>query len=117
MKYCTHCGNLLDDSALFCSRCGIPFAAVVNQQLQKPQPPKPNSNMVLAIITTVCFCFAPGVYATILACKVDSLYTMGKYEEAQVAADDAKKWSIIGITGGIIGAIIDFLLLILVDMD
>lgn len=119
MKFCNQCGNQLNDSAQFCPKCGNHFETVFNGQQPQPTPQpaqpyiqyvqappqrpiKPNSNMVLAIITTLCFCFILGLYAIILASKVDGLYAAGEYEEAQMKADDAKKWSIIGIVGGII---------------
>lgn len=142
MKFCSQCGNQLNDAAQFCPKCGNQVAAVSNgpqpqtQYVQQPQPApqpqvqyvqqpqpipqpqmqyaqpgipkpvKPNSNMVFAIITTICFCFPAGVYAIILASKVDSLYIAGMYEEAKAKADDAKEWSIIGIVAGIFSAII-----------
>ena len=41
--------------------------------------------------------------------KVNELYMMKQYEEATLAANDAKKWSIIGI---VVGAIVSILYLV-----
>lgn len=53
--------------------------------------------MALAILTTVLCCVPLGVYAITLANKVDTLYYLGEYQRAEMASQDAKKWSIIGI--------------------
>ena len=124
MKFCSQCGNQLNDAAQFCPKCGNQVATVSNgtqpqpQYVQQPQPAtqpqvqyaqpgiqkpvKPDSYMIPAIITTICFCFPAGVYAIILASKVDSLYIAGMYEEAKAKADAAKDWSIYGIVAGIV---------------
>ena len=71
--------------------------------------PKPNNYLALAIFTTVCCCLPAGIYAIIRAMKVNELYMMKQYEEATLAANDAKKWSIIGI---VVGAIVSILYLV-----
>ena len=68
--------------------------------------PKPNNNLALAIFTTVCCCLPAGIYAIIRAMKVNEFYMMKQYEEAILAANDAKKWSIIGIVVGAIGSVL-----------
>ena len=68
--------------------------------------PKPNNYMALAIFTTVCCCLPAGIYAIIRAMKVNEFYMMKQYEEAILAANDAKKWSIIGIVVGAIGSVL-----------
>jgi len=40
--------------------------------------------------------------------KVNELYMMKQYDEAVLAANDAKKWSLIGIVAGVIGTILYF---------
>ena len=68
--------------------------------------PKPNNYLALAIFTTVCCCLPAGIYAIIRAMKVNEFYMMKQYEEAILAANDAKKWSIIGIVVGAIGSVL-----------
>lgn len=66
------------------------------------QPLKPDNHMALAIITTVCCCLPFGIVGIVKASQVNSLYFLKQYAAAQKNADDAKKWSIIGIVSGVI---------------
>lgn len=68
-----------------------------NQASGQPPMPKPDNNLVLAIICTACCCLPAGIYAIIRANDVNNLYGMGRYQEAVNAAADAKKWSLIGM--------------------
>lgn len=70
---------------------------------------KPNNNMALAIITTVCCCLPFGIVAIIKANSVDSLYMMKQYSAAINAANEAKKWSVIGIVMSLVFWILYFL--------
>lgn len=74
--------------------------------MEEMNTPKPNNNLALAIFTTVCCCLPAGIYAIIRAMKVNELYMMKQYDEAVLAANDAKKWSLIGIVAGVIGSIL-----------
>lgn len=47
-----------------------------------------------------------GIVAIIKATSVDTLWTAGKYDEAQKAADDARKWAIIGAISGAVVIVI-----------
>lgn len=66
------------------------------------QMPKPDNNMVMAILCTVCCCLPFGIYAIIKASKVNGFYVAGMYNEAVSAANEAKKWSTIGIITGLV---------------
>jgi hypothetical protein len=81
-----------------------------NATPQEPMMPKPDNNMVLAIFTTVCCCLPLGIVGIIKASKVNDYYYMKQYEMAQQAADDAKKWSLIGLGIGIVFEIIYFII-------
>ena len=70
------------------------------------QSPMPESNMILAIFTTVCCCLPLGIVAIIKANSVSSLYAMHQYDAAVAAANDAKKWSYIGIGVSLVGCLI-----------
>lgn len=69
---------------------------------QPNHPPKPNNNMVMAILCTVCCCLPFGIYAIIKASKVNGFYMAGMYDEAENTANEAKKWSTIGIITGLV---------------
>lgn len=70
------------------------------------QNPMPNNNMVLAILTTICCCLPLGIVAIIKANSVSSLYAMNQYDAAVAAANEAKKWSYIGIAISLVGWLI-----------
>lgn len=66
------------------------------QQVSTPMPPKPDNNLVLAIICTICCCLPLGIVGIVKASKVNGLYYAKQYEAANLAAQEAKKWSLIG---------------------
>lgn len=65
------------------------------------QQPRPESNMLWAILSTLFCCLPFGIVSIIYASKVDGLYAAGDYEGAQKASDDAKKYAIIAAVAGI----------------
>ena len=129
MAYCNKCGAHVDNWSSFCPNCGYPMGANTDnnhyqqvpppqyssQAYQQPQqrPMKPNSNMVWAILTTLFCCLPTGIYAIILASKVDSLYYAGRYDEAEEASNGAKKWSFISCIIAIIGILLYIIFIVL----
>jgi hypothetical protein len=88
---------------------------------QPPQPPQPgwpgpqpgwqgqsepDNHLVWAILCTVLCCLPFGIVSLVYSNKVSGLWTQGRYAEAQAAADDAKKWAIIGAIVGAVFAVI-----------
>lgn len=67
----------------------------------KPMMRKPDNHMVLAILTTICCCLPLGIVGIVKASKVNDYYYMQQYQMAQQAADDAKKYSLIGVGVGL----------------
>ncbi len=63
--------------------------------------PPPN-NLVWAILSTVLCCIPIGIYSIVLSTKVNTLWAQGDAAGAQKAADDAKKWAIIGAVTGFV---------------
>jgi succinate dehydrogenase/fumarate reductase cytochrome b subunit len=70
---------------------------------------KPDNNMLMAILTTICCCVPFGIVAIIKASQVNNLFAMKQYEAAQASADEAKKWSYIGIGVGLLIGIVYFI--------
>lgn len=68
---------------------------------QNYMPIKPNNYMALAIFTTICCCLPLGIVAIVKASKVNEYFILHQYELAQKSANDAKKWSLIGIVIGL----------------
>lgn len=58
--------------------------------------PRPENNLVWAILSTVLCCLPLGIVSIVYSCKVNGLYETGRYKEAKEAADNAKKYAIIG---------------------
>jgi len=50
-----------------------------------------------------------GIVSIINASKVNSAYDNGRYDEAQKASDDAKKWMKYGLIGSVIFYIVYFI--------
>jgi Interferon-induced transmembrane protein len=77
-----------------------------------PQPgwhgqPEPDNHLVWAILCTVLCCLPFGIVSLVYSNKVSGLWRQGRHAEAQAAADNAKKWAIIGaIVGGVIAVMI-----------
>jgi hypothetical protein len=77
-----------------------------------PQPgwqgqPEPENHLVWAILCTVLCCLPFGIVSLVYSNKVSGLWSQGRYAEAQAAADNAKKWAIIGaIAGGVVAVIL-----------
>lgn len=58
--------------------------------------PRPESNLVWAILCTVLCCLPLGVVSIIYASKVDGCYATGRYAEAVDNSQKALKWAKIG---------------------
>lgn len=80
----------------------MPWGVGSKKVMEEMNTPKPNNYMALAIFTTVCCCLPAGIYAIIRAMKVNDYYLMKQYDAATLAANDAKKWSIIGIVVSVV---------------
>jgi hypothetical protein len=62
------------------------------------QPALPNSHLVMAVLSILA-CWPFGIVAVINSTKVSNLWALGKYDEAQNAANQAKKWSTFAFIG------------------
>jgi hypothetical protein len=72
---------------------------------QAPQPGwqgqrEPDNYLVWAILCTVLCCLPLGIVSIVYSSRVSGLWVQGRYAEAQTAADNAKKWAIIGAIVG-----------------
>ena len=65
-------------------------------------PPRPDNNMVWAILSTILCCLPLGVVAIIKASNVNSLYDRGDYAGAEEAAKSAKTWAMWGAISAVI---------------
>ncbi|MBQ8608364.1 MAG: CD225/dispanin family protein [Bacteroidaceae bacterium] len=72
----------------------------------------PDTNLVWAILCTVLCCLPLGIVAILKSTSVEKLWNQGRYDEAQKAADDAKKYSIWGAVIAGIGIILYIILMV-----
>jgi hypothetical protein len=80
-----------------------------------PQPgwqgqQEPDNYLVWAILCTVLCCLPLGIVSIVYSTRVSGLWSQGRYAEAQAAADNAKKWAIIG---AIVGAVVYVIAIVL----
>lgn len=81
---------------------------------QQPFVARPNSHLVLAILTTLCCCSPFGLIAIYKASKVHDYVVIKQYESAIMAANSAKRWCIISFC---ISFLINIILLITVTFS
>ncbi|OBH74652.1 CD225/dispanin family protein [Mycobacterium scrofulaceum] len=88
---------------------------------QPPQPgwpgqQEPDNYLVWAILCTVLCCLPFGIVSIVYSTKVSGLWSQGRYAEAQAAADNAKKWAIIGAIAGAVFAVIMVILYVAIGV-
>lgn len=85
-----------------------PFRPAYQQPAQQPVqtgiPPK--NWLVESILVAILCCLPFGIVGAIKAGKVNTLWTCGRYEEAEKASADAKRWTIIGFVCGLVWIIL-----------
>lgn len=67
------------------------------------KPPRPNSYLALAIISTILCCPATGIVSIIYATKVNSSYEDGKFDEANLNSKNAKIWGLVSVGISVVG--------------
>ena len=128
-RFCTTCGQPIEDGVRFCTNCGAPIAVEQPSSTPQPEPQpqpqpqqayqqqpmgtKPKSFLVLSILVTVLCCLPFGIIAIIQSAKVDNLWNAGQYDEAQTASRKARNWV---IASAATGFVISVLYVILVAM-
>jgi hypothetical protein len=69
-------------------------------------PPRPDTHLVGAILTTLFCCLPAGIVSIVYAAKVDGLYRAGDYNGALLASSSAKTWMWISIGVGLVVGVI-----------
>jgi ABC-type Fe3+ transport system permease subunit len=76
---------------------------------------EPDNYLVWAILTTIFCCLPFGIVSIVYSTKVSGLWSQGRYDEAQAASNNAKKWAIItAIVGAVVSVISIILYVVLV---
>lgn len=67
------------------------------------KPPRPNSYLALAIISTIVCCLPTGIVSIVYATQVNSAYEDGDYAKAENSSRNAKTWGLVSIGIGLVG--------------
>ena len=87
------------------------------QGYQQPRAPmRPENNMLWGILCTVFCCLPLGIIAIVFSNKVNTLYDSGDYSGAQEAADNAKKYAVMGAICGLVFIGLAFILFVLSNL-
>lgn len=79
-------------------------------------PPRPDNNMVWAILSTILCCLPLGVVAIVKASNVNSLYDRGDYAGAEAAAKGAKSWAMWSAILAVIGWVLYILFVVIIGV-
>jgi hypothetical protein len=75
---------------------------------------KPDNYLVWAILTTLLCCMPFGIVSIVKSTQVDSLWASGNYNGAVKAAEDAKKWALIGAGSGLVVMFLYLIIMLIV---
>ncbi|MCK0180512.1 CD225/dispanin family protein [Flavobacteriaceae bacterium S0862] len=78
--------------------------------MEQIKPPRPDSYLALAIISTIICCLPLGIVSIVYATKVNSLYADGNYDEAIRASKNAKTWGLVSVGVAVVGFLIYILI-------
>ncbi len=81
-----------------------------------PAGQKPDNYLIQSILVTLCCCLPLGIVGIIFAAQVDSKWNAGDQAGAISAAENAKKWTMIGLICGVILNLVVFGIQILAVM-
>lgn len=98
--FCKNCGSEILPDVKFCPGCGTPTEGTVANRTGN-QPVCPKTYLVESILVTLFCCLPFGIVGIINAANVSSNFSAGRYQEAETASANAKKYTQIG---AIIGA-------------
>lgn len=77
------------------------------------KPSKPDNYQVWAVLSTFFCCMPIGIMALMKSNQVDSLWSMGSYDEAIKVSEDVKKYLLIALVCGAVSIVAGLLLFIL----
>jgi uncharacterized membrane protein YvbJ len=107
--FCRKCGAQNPEGAVNCSSCGAalsmnPYQATGFDGGSIGE--KPKNYLVQSILVTLCCCLPLGIVGIVFAAQVDSKWNAGDQMGAIAAADNAKKFTLIGL---VLGAVLNLL--------
>lgn len=104
--FCPQCGQQNSNSASVCASCGASLINPYQPGQAAPGPYRPYenvpTNLVPAILSTICCCLPFGIVAIVYAAQVGSKLAYGDVEGARRASDTAKMWCWIAFGSGLV---------------
>lgn len=84
------------------------YSTNLNQPPRQPQRPviPPKTWLLESILVTLFCCLPFGIVGIVYASKVESLWSAGRYDLAEQASRDAKKWVIWGVIAAVAVAVL-----------
>ncbi len=103
--YCRQCGTQNPDGVATCTACGNalssnPYGATTGGGASMGG--KPKNYLVESILVTLCCCLPLGIVGIVFAAQVDGKWNSGDQAGAIAAADNAKKFTLIGFGIGLL---------------
>lgn len=81
-----------------------PVPPTVQAQVNPNRPQRPETNLVWAILATLCCCLPLGVVSIVYAAQVDGFYNTQQYDKALEYSQNARKWAIISAVVGLVSS-------------
>ena len=89
------------------------YSVVGVSSSNNPSNVRPDSYLAWSILSTILCCWPLGIPAIVASTKVDKLWQQGDFDGARKKSEDAKKWCLISLVGGVIIYIITFFVTLL----
>ena len=95
--FCKNCGAELVPNTQFCSNCGCKTEEISSAGTQDSPLVCPKTYLLESILVTLFCCLPFGIVGIINAANVSSNFAAGRYQEAETASMNAKKYLKIGV--------------------
>lgn len=105
--FCRQCGIKNADGVATCTACGAPlfsnpYHSGAAGGFQPMAGEKPKNYLVESILVTLCCCLPLGIVGIVFAAQVDGKWNSGDIAGAITSAENAKKFTMIGLGLGIL---------------
>ena len=77
------------------------------------EPTQPKNYLIESILATIFCCLPLGIVSIVFASQVNSKFSVGDYEGAQIASDNAKKWMNWSVISAIVIAVLYGIVLVI----
>ena len=85
---------------------GAPYQQPAYDNTPQHRVPMPDNNLVWGILVTLFCCMPLGIVSIVKASQVSTLYSQGRYAEAEAAGKSAGKWAMWGAISSLVGVVL-----------